>query len=99
MALGNVDKWTTSDANCLDITDMDCAPAPAPLDATALQVCPADEDAPDHDEEPSSDDEEWACLGLSASAGGPCKTLYLNTWALLNRKNESTGVSNTPVLP
>ena len=58
MALGNVDKWTTSDANCLDVADMDCAPAPAPLDATVLQVGPADEEAPDHDEESSSDDEE-----------------------------------------
>ena len=29
----------------------------------------------------------------------PCKTLYINTWALFNRKTEPTGVSNTPMLP
>ena len=36
--------WITTGAGCLDITDMECPRDPEPLDATALQVGPGDEE-------------------------------------------------------
>lgn len=42
--LHGVGNWTTSGADCLDITDMECPRDPEPVDATALQVGPGDEE-------------------------------------------------------
>ena len=50
-------NWTTSGAKCLDITDMECPRDPEPLDATALQVGPGDEENYSDDNESSAEEE------------------------------------------
>ena len=50
-------NWTSTGVGCLDITDMECAPDPEPVDATGLQVGPGDEEDPDVDNESSAEEE------------------------------------------
>ena len=49
-------NWTSTGVGCLDITDMECAPDPEPVDATGLQVGPGDEEDPDVDNESSAEE-------------------------------------------
>jgi hypothetical protein len=56
--LHGVGNWTTSGADCLDITDMECPRDPEPVDATALQVGPGDEENYSDDNESSAEEEE-----------------------------------------
>jgi hypothetical protein len=53
--LHGVENWTTSVADCLDITDMECSPDPEPVDATVVQVRPADAANPESDGESSAE--------------------------------------------
>ena len=50
-------NWTSTGVGCLDITDIQCAPDPEPVDATGLQVGTGDEENPDVDNEPSAEEE------------------------------------------
>ena len=50
-------NWTSTGVGCLDITDIECAPDPEPVDATGLQVGPGDEEDPDVDSESSAEEE------------------------------------------
>ena len=58
MDLHGVGNWTTSGDDCLDITDMEFPRDPEPLDATALQVGPGDEENYSDDSESSAEEEE-----------------------------------------
>ena len=42
--LHGIGNWTTSGDDCFHITDMGCLRDPEPVDATALQVGPGDEE-------------------------------------------------------
>ena len=50
-------NWTTSSGDYLDITDMECPRDPEPLDATALQADPWDEENYSDDSESSAEEE------------------------------------------
>jgi len=56
--LHGAENWTTSGDDCLDITDMECPPDPEPVDATALQVGPGDEENYSDDNESSAEEQE-----------------------------------------
>ena len=56
--LHGVGNWTTPGADCLDITDMECPRDPEPVDATALQAGPGDEENYSDDNESSAEEEE-----------------------------------------
>ena len=50
-------NWTSTGVGCLDITDIECAPDPEPVDAAGLQVGTGDEENPDVDKESSAEEE------------------------------------------
>jgi len=56
--LRGVRNWTTSGDDCLDIADMECPRDAEPVDATALQVGPGDEENYSDDSESSGEEQE-----------------------------------------
>ena len=56
--LHGVRNWTTSGDDCLDIADMECPRDPEPVDATALQVSPGDEENYSDDNGSSAEEHE-----------------------------------------
>ena len=81
--LHGVGNWTTSGADCLDITDMECPRDPEPVDATALQVGPGDEENYSDDSESSAEEEE---------VGECCRSGLACVWGSLGPLGGGVGV-------
>ena len=56
--LHGVENWTSTEADCLNIGDMEVDPDPAPLDATVLQIGAGDEEEAEDDNEDEGADLE-----------------------------------------
>jgi hypothetical protein len=50
--------WTESEADCLDIKDMECDKDPVPADVTVAQVTDSEDENSDEGEEEEGSDEE-----------------------------------------